>query len=39
VAATSLGDDRYGYRAEALRLMDLAASLASRTPVAKQEAN
>jgi Ca-activated chloride channel homolog len=31
LAATSLGDDRYGYRAEALRRMDLAASLRRRT--------
>jgi Ca-activated chloride channel homolog len=37
LAAASLGDDRYGYRAEALRLMDLASSLATRTPVAKDE--
>jgi Ca-activated chloride channel homolog len=37
LAAASLGDDRYGYRAEALRLMDLAGSLATRTPVAKQD--
>lgn len=37
LAAASLGDDRYGYRAEALRLMDLAASLGTRAPVAKQE--
>jgi Ca-activated chloride channel family protein len=37
LAAGSLGDDRYGYRAEALRLMDLAGSLATREPVARQE--
>ncbi len=30
LAAASLGDDRFGYRAEALRLMDLAQALQSR---------
>ena len=34
LAASGLGEDRFGYRAEALRLMDLAASLATRAPVA-----
>lgn len=37
LAAGSLGDDRYGYRAEALRMMDLAGSLATREPMAHQE--
>lgn len=35
-AAASLGDDRYGYRAEAPLLMDLGGSLATRSPVANQ---
>jgi Ca-activated chloride channel family protein len=32
LAAASLGEDRFGYRAEALRLMDLAGALATGRP-------
>jgi Ca-activated chloride channel family protein len=34
LAAASVGDDRFGYRAEALRIMDLAAALSTRAPLA-----
>lgn len=36
LAATGLGNDRFGYRAEALRLMDLASALSTRAPLAVQ---
>ena len=32
LASASLGSDRYGYRSEFLRLVDLAQSLATRAP-------
>ena len=37
LAASGLGNDRFGYRGEAIRLMDLAASLATRTPLALKD--
>jgi Ca-activated chloride channel family protein len=35
LAASGLGEDRFGYRAEAVRLMDLAGSLRTQAPVAR----